>query len=112
MSKEDKNLAEDYSAYEEEDDTQEGAGDESQDEMAQLYEESFKSVEEGSVVKGKVIQVRQDGVVVDVGYKSEGIIPIEEIQPAELKLIKVGDDIEVYLEEREDSEGNIVLSKE
>lgn len=111
MSKEEKKLAMEYSA--DEDDFEEGeAEDQDQDEMSRLYDESFKSVEEGTVVKGRVIQVRQDGVVVDVGYKSEGIIPIEEINPSELKNIKVGDDIEVYLEEREDSEGNIVLSKE
>jgi small subunit ribosomal protein S1 len=112
MAKEEKKLAMEYSA-DEEDDFEEGeAEDQDQDEMSRLYDESFKSVEEGTVVKGRVIQVRQDGVVVDVGYKSEGIIPIEEINPSELKDIKVGDDIEVYLEEREDSEGNIVLSKE
>ncbi|HEY3347447.1 MAG TPA: 30S ribosomal protein S1 [Nitrospirota bacterium] len=110
MSKEDKNLAMDYS-FDDEDDF-EGRDDEESQEMARLYDESFKSVEEGSVVKGKVIQVRQDGIVVDVGYKSEGIIPIEEVSQEELKNIKVGDEIEVYLEEREDSEGNIVLSKE
>ncbi len=112
MAKEEKKLAMEYSA-DEEDDFEEGeAEDQDQDEMSRLYDESFKSVEEGTVVRGRVIQIRQDGVVVDVGYKSEGIIPIEEIHPNELKNIKVGDDIEVYLEEREDSEGNIVLSKE
>jgi small subunit ribosomal protein S1 len=113
MSKEEKELAMDYSAEDDNYDTfDDEVEDEGQDEMARLYEESFKSVEEGSVVKGKVIQVRQDGIVVDVGYKSEGIIPIDEVNPKELANIKVGDYIEVYLEEREDSEGNIVLSKE
>lgn len=113
MSNEEKELAMDYSAEDENyDEFDDEVEDEGQDEMARLYEESFKSVEEGSVVKGKVIQVRQDGIVVDVGYKSEGIIPIDEVNPKELANIKVGDYIEVYLEEREDSEGNIVLSKE
>ncbi len=113
MSNEEKELAMDYSAEDDNYDTfNDEVEEEGQDEMARLYEESFKSVEEGSVVKGKVIQVRQDGIVVDVGYKSEGIIPIDEVNPKELAGIKVGDYIEVYLEEREDSEGNIVLSKE
>ncbi|MGA2193391.1 MAG: 30S ribosomal protein S1, partial [Nitrospirota bacterium] len=112
MGKEEKNLAWDHSVDDEDETNEERAEGESQDEMSRLYDESFKSVEEGSVVKGRVIQVRQDGVVVDVGYKSEGIIPIEEIHQDVLKNIKVGDEIEVYLEEREDSEGNIVLSKE
>ena len=110
MSRMEKKLA-DYSAEDENFDERPEADEESQ-EMARLYEESFKSVEEGSVVRGRVIQVRQDGIVVDVGYKSEGIIPIEEVSQEELKNVKVGDEIEVYLEEREDSEGNIVLSKE
>lgn len=110
MSRLEKKLA-DYSAEDENFDERPEADEESQ-EMARLYEESFKSVEEGSVVRGRVIQVRQDGIVVDVGYKSEGIIPIDEVSQEELKSVKVGDEIEVYLEEREDSEGNIVLSKE
>ena len=111
MGKEQKNTAFNYSD-EEEEIFEGGAEGESQEEMSRLYDESFKSVEEGSVVRGRVIQIRQDGVVVDVGYKSEGIIPIEEISREELAKIKTGDEIEVYLEEREDSEGNIVLSKE
>ncbi len=110
MSKEEKELATEYSSSEETEPNEET--EESQDDMARLYEESFRSVEEGTVVKGRVIQVRQDGIVVDVGYKSEGIIPIEEVQPQELAGIKPGDEIEVYLEEREDSEGNLILSKE
>ena len=101
MSRMEKKLA-DYSAEDENFDERPEADEESQ-EMARLYEESFKSVEEGSVVRGRVIQVRQDGIVVDVGYKSEGIIPIEEVSQEELKNVKVGDEIEVYLEEREDS---------
>lgn len=92
------------------DDDMEGTGD--QDEMAQMYEDSFRSFEEGAVIKGRVIQVRQDGVVVDVGYKSEGIIPLHEFEAGAVEKLHPGDDIEVYLEEREDSEGNIVLSKE
>ncbi|MBI5696100.1 MAG: 30S ribosomal protein S1 [Nitrospirae bacterium] len=111
MSNEEKELATKYYGPDEED-MMDGDEDEGQDEMARLYDESFKSVEEGTVVIGRVIQVRQDGIVVDVGYKSEGIIPIDEIQEDVLKTIKVGDDIEVYLEEREDSDGNLVLSKE
>jgi len=110
MSYEEKDLTTEYSSDEENEMNEEV--EEGQDEMARLYEESFKSVEEGTVVRGRVIQVRQDGIVVDVGYKSEGIVPIDEVQPAELANIKPGDEIEVYLEEREDSEGNLILSKE
>jgi small subunit ribosomal protein S1 len=67
--------------------------------------------EEGEVVRGRVVHVGSSEVLVDVGYKSEGAIPIEEFHRAGT-LPKVGEDIEVYLEAKEDSEGLIVLSKE
>jgi small subunit ribosomal protein S1 len=82
------------------------------EELERLYEETFKTVKEGTVIKGKVAKVRPEGVMVDIGYKSEGIIPVEEFSEKELKEIKTGDEIEVYLEERENEEGNTMLSKE
>jgi len=111
MSNEEKDLDSGYETVEEYD-LMEKEMDEGEQEMDRLYAESFKSFEEGAVIKGRVIQVRQDGVVVDVGYKSEGIIPIEEFPGGRADHLTPGDMIEVYLEEREDSEGNIVLSKE
>jgi len=80
--------------------------------MTLLYEETFKNLEEGTVVEGTVVEVQADGVLVDIGYKSEGVIPNEEFDPTELSQIKVGDRIQIYLDEREDSEGKPVLSKE
>ncbi|OGK95034.1 MAG: 30S ribosomal protein S1 [Candidatus Rokubacteria bacterium RBG_16_73_20] len=67
--------------------------------------------EEGEVVRGRVVHVGTGEVLVDVGYKSEGAIPIEEFQ-RHGALPSVGDEIEVYLEAKEDSEGLIVLSKD
>jgi small subunit ribosomal protein S1 len=67
--------------------------------------------EEGEVVRGRVVHVGNSEVLVDVGYKSEGAIPIEEFH-RHGGLPKVGDEIEVYLEAKEDSEGLIVLSKD
>jgi small subunit ribosomal protein S1 len=67
--------------------------------------------EEGEVVHGRVVHVGSSEVLVDVGYKSEGAIPIEEFH-RHGGLPKVGDEIEVYLEAKEDSEGLIVLSKD
>src|SRR2546425_541355 len=67
--------------------------------------------EEGEVVRGHVVHVGTSEVLVDVGYKSEGAIPIEEFHRSGA-LPKVGDEIEVYLEAKEDSEGLIVLSKD
>ncbi len=67
-----------------------------------------KQFTEGTVVKGKVLEVRSNDVVVDIGYKSEGVIPLAEFEnPAALK---AGDEIEVLLEQLEDDEGMVVLS--
>jgi small subunit ribosomal protein S1 len=67
--------------------------------------------EEGEVVHGRVVHVGSSEVLIDVGYKSEGAIPIEEFL-RHGGLPKVGDEIEVYLEAKEDNEGLIVLSKD
>jgi len=67
--------------------------------------------EEGEVVRGRVVHVGSSEVLVDVGYKSEGAIPIEEFHRSG-SLPKVGDELDVYLEAKEDAEGLIVLSKE
>src|SRR2546425_2468601 len=76
-----------------------------------FHEGATSEFEEGEVVRGRVVQVTPTEVLVDVGYKSEGAIPIEEFH-RHGKLPKVGDQIEVYLEAKEDSEGLIVLSKD
>ena len=88
-------------------------GDEAAEErMEDWFQEGTSSeFEEGEVVRGRVVQVTATEVLVDVGYKSEGAIPIEEFH-RHGKLPKVGEEIEVYLEAKEDSEGLIVLSKD
>jgi len=84
-------------------------GDADTENLEQLYEESVKDFEVGSILKGKVIDVRGNEVIVDVGYKSEGIIPIDEFgSPPE---VSPGMEIEVLLEDVEDDSGMIVLSK-
>lgn len=83
------------------------------DTFMRLYEESLKSIKEGEVVAGEIVQVNKEYVLVDIGYKSEGQIPIREFVDAEGNLAaNVGDKIEVLLERREDDEGVIRLSKE
>ena len=88
-----------------------GLGKEAAEErMEDWYTEGTTSeVEEGEVVRGRVVHIGTSEVLVDVGYKSEGAIPIEEFRGL---LPKVGDEIEVFLEAKEDSEGLIVLSKD
>ena len=79
----------------------------------ELYEESLKSIEEGGLVRGEIVHVDKEFVLVDIGYKSEGQIPISEfIDPEGNITARVGDPVDVILERREDDEGIIILSKE
>ena len=80
--------------------------------LAALYEETFKNLEEGTITEGRVVAVSKDKVVVDIGYKSEGMIPNDQFSTEELQNLKVGDPLKVYIEECEDADGNLVLSKE
>ncbi len=78
--------------------------------MLALYENTIRDFKEGEIVKGTVLGVTRDDVIVDVGFKSEGIIPIAEF-PEPIN-IKVGDQIDVYLEAVENADGQLVLSKQ
>lgn len=75
-----------------------------------------KAVRHGEVVRGTVVHVGQDEVMVDIGAKSEGVIPIRELSCCEITspqdVVKVGDEIEVYVLKAEDNEGKLILSKE
>src|SRR3989475_864711 len=86
-------------------------GDAAEERMEDWYGTGVTEFEEGEVVRGRVVHVGASEVLVDVGYKSEGAIPIEEFHRHGV-LPKVGEEIEVYLEAKEDSEGLIVLSKD
>jgi len=78
-----------------------------------LYEESLRTVEEGQIVKGTVIDITPDHVTIDVGYKCEGQIPIQEFLKRDKKVnVKIGDRIDVLLERKESEEGLLILSKE
>jgi small subunit ribosomal protein S1 len=77
-----------------------------------LFESSLQELHVGDVVRGTVVQVNDDTVIVDVGYKSEGVIPIEEFRDEDGQLnVKVGDEIDVLFERRENESGLISLSK-
>jgi len=81
--------------------------------LLDMYDVSFKNFAEGEVVRGVVLQVSDSEVIVDVGYKSEGIIPVEEFKDETGKVtVKAGDTVDVLLEKTEDKEGYVVLSKE
>jgi small subunit ribosomal protein S1 len=69
----------------------------------QLYEDSLKDLEEGEIVRGRVLKIDDKEVTVDVGFKSDGVIPVEEFP--DLEGVKVGDEIEVFLEKTENQDG-------
>lgn len=82
------------------------------EQMTELYEESLRRVQEGEVVKGRIVSLTKDYVMVDIGYKSEGQIPISEFTTPDGQITaKVGDQVEALLESREDEEGPLLLSK-
>src|SRR5688572_19691054 len=78
-------------------------------ELSDLIDSKFREFREGSIVKGTILEIRPQVVLVDIGYKSEGAIPSNEFEDEE---IEVGDEIEVLLEKLENDEGMVVLSKE
>ncbi len=78
--------------------------------FAKLYQESITNIKEGQIVKGRILAVTAKDVLVDIGYKSEGAIALSEFSDPES--LKIGDEIEVYLESKEDDSGTVVLSKQ
>jgi small subunit ribosomal protein S1 len=87
--------------------------EEETDSMHDLYEQSFRNIQEGEVIRGRIVQVSDDFVMVDIGYKSEGQISIHEFKD-ELGKVQagIGDEIDVLLEFHDDDDGTIHLSKE
>ena len=79
------------------------------EEMGKLYEDSIRNFEINTILRGKIVNLTNDEVVVDVGYKSEGIISAQEFE--NIEDFSIGDDVEVFLEAVEDEGGSIVLSR-
>ena len=78
----------------------------------ELYEQSLQSVQLGEIVTGKVVQINNDVVMVDVGWKTEGYIPARELKDEEGNIhLSVGDEVEVLVDRR-DSDGNLILSRD
>ncbi|MDE0323528.1 MAG: 30S ribosomal protein S1 [Candidatus Poribacteria bacterium] len=81
--------------------------------LEEAYDNSIKAFTDGEIVKGVVVDVNRDEVMIDIGFKSEGYIPASEfdVGQGDLPAVQAGDEIDVYIVRREDSEGQIVLSK-
>ncbi|MBM4168204.1 MAG: 30S ribosomal protein S1 [Ignavibacteria bacterium] len=77
--------------------------------MTKLYESTLSSISENEIVKGRIVHIGESFVTVDIGFKSEGIISADEFP--DLKEIKIGDQIEVFLESVENRDGQLVLSR-
>lgn len=86
--------------------------DEQKLELAQLYTGALDSFKPGVILTGKVLRVTADGVLVDINYKSDGLIPLYEFTEHELKKFTPGSDIEVIIDELENADGTITLSYE
>ena len=81
--------------------------------LLELYDRSFRNISEGEVIKGTVLKVSSSEVIVDVGYKSEGIISLSEFFDETGQItVQPGDTVDVLLERTEDRDGHIVLSRE
>ncbi len=81
--------------------------------FAELFEAASQNLKEGEVVRGIVLSVDEDNVQIDIGFKSEGLVPTWEfMDDGGVVLVSAGDSVDVLLEEAEDKDGRIVLSKE
>jgi len=78
--------------------------------MQDVMSKAMPDFREGSIVKGRILEIRPREVLVDVGYKSEGVIPLTEFE--DIESLEVGDEVDVLLERLENEEGMVVLSKE
>lgn len=101
-----------------EEQVQEAVEEQPQEEMQQEMDDALevKNLKSGEIVIGVVVQVNQDEVLVDVGAKSEGVIPLRELSNFSVdspqEVVNVGDEIKVYVLKSEDNEGKLILSKE
>lgn len=89
-------------------------GEEEDNTYEQLLDQyGARKFAEGEVMKGTVLKITSTDVIVDIGYKSEGIIPVTQfLDPSGGVMVRIGDVIDVLLEDTEDHDGHIVLSKE
>jgi small subunit ribosomal protein S1 len=87
--------------------------DQEYQELLEMYDQSLRTLAEGEVVRGRVLRVGPNEVIVDVGYKSEGLIDLDEFRgPDGTPRVQAGDEIDVLLEKTENKDGYVVLSKE
>ena len=74
-----------------------------------MYEDTLTSLEENEIVSGTIVNLTESDVIINIGFKSDGMVPTSEFR--DLEEIKIGDKVDVYVEKREDSKGQLVLSR-
>jgi small subunit ribosomal protein S1 len=77
--------------------------------LASLYNQTFTNIHEGEIVKGRIVAITDNGVAIDIGFKSEGIVPLAEFP--NIDELKPNDEVEVFLESVENKDGQLVLSR-
>ena len=82
---------------------------EEMDKLSSMYEDTLFVVEEKSVVKGIVVDITDRDVVLNVGYKSDGLVALSEFR--DIEGLKIGDEVDVYIENQEDKQGNLLISR-
>lgn len=85
--------------------------DEEFHELASMYEDTLNEIEEKEIVTGRVVSVDEKYVVVDIGFKSEGIVSVNEFPDEVVENLAPGDEVEVFLDRVEDREGQLILSR-
>ncbi|MCC5921478.1 MAG: 30S ribosomal protein S1 [Cyclobacteriaceae bacterium] len=87
----------------------EGYSAQEREEMAKLYDETLTSVDEKEVVKATVVGINDRDVILNIGFKSDGLVSTSEFR--DLPDLKIGDEVEVFVEEQEDAQGQLILSR-
>ncbi|MEL7834131.1 30S ribosomal protein S1 [Fodinibius sp. Rm-B-1B1-1] len=85
--------------------------DEEFHELADMYEDTLNEIEEKEIVTGRVVSVDEDYVVVDIGFKSEGMVQTNEFPNEVVEELEPGDEVDVFLDQVEDQEGQLILSR-
>lgn len=83
--------------------------EEKDEELVKLYEKSFSGITEGEIIKGQILEITDANVIVDIGFKSEGVLTKDEF--IDLSKFKIGDEVELFLESSEDPDGNVLVSR-
>ena len=78
-------------------------------ELSKLYENTMSTISQGEIIKGRIVHIGDQYVAVDIGFKSEGSVPVSEFP--NIKEMKIGEEVEVFLESVENKDGQLILSR-